>query len=56
MRAAQRAWVAFRDAGCKGAMPMEWSGGSGTSAAVLICMREKTEARTKDLKERYGLE
>ena len=30
MRESQRAWVAFRDADCKGAVPMEWSGGSGT--------------------------
>jgi uncharacterized protein YecT (DUF1311 family) len=56
MRDAQRAWIAFRDADCKGAVPMEWSGGTGTSAAVLVCMTEKTEARTKDLKERYGIE
>lgn len=53
MRESQRAWVAFRDADCKGAVPMEWSGGSGTSAAVNGCMTEKTEARTKELTERY---
>lgn len=53
MRESQRAWVAFRDADCKGAVPMEWSGGSGTSAAVTGCMTEKTEARTKELSERY---
>lgn len=56
VREAQRAWIAFRDADCKGAVPMEWSGGTGTTAAVLGCLREKTEARTKDLKERYGIE
>jgi uncharacterized protein YecT (DUF1311 family) len=56
MREAQRAWVTFRDADCKGAVPMEWSGGSGTSAAVLGCMTEKTETRTRELKERYGIE
>ena len=27
MRESQRAWVAFRDADCKGAVPMEWSAG-----------------------------
>jgi uncharacterized protein YecT (DUF1311 family) len=53
MRESQRAWVAFRDADCKGAVPMEWSGGSGTSAAVTGCMTEKTDARTKELTERY---
>jgi uncharacterized protein YecT (DUF1311 family) len=53
MRASQRAWVAFRDADCKGVVPMEWSGGSGTSAAVLGCMSQKTIERTKELSERY---
>jgi uncharacterized protein YecT (DUF1311 family) len=53
MRASQRAWVAYRDADCKGLVPMEWSGGSGTSAAVLGCMSQKTIERTKELSERY---
>jgi uncharacterized protein YecT (DUF1311 family) len=53
MRAAQRAWLTYRDADCKGLMPMEWSGGTGSSSAVMGCMTEKTIARTKDLKERY---
>lgn len=56
LREAQRAWVAFRDADCKGAVPMEWSGGTGTSAAVAGCMTEKTDARAQDLMERYDLE
>jgi uncharacterized protein YecT (DUF1311 family) len=56
MREGQRAWVAFRDADCKGAVPMEWSGGSGTSAAVLGCMTQKTETRANELAERYGLD
>jgi uncharacterized protein YecT (DUF1311 family) len=54
MRASQRAWVAFRDADCTGLVPMEWSGGTGTSSAVMGCMTEKTEARINELKERYG--
>jgi hypothetical protein len=33
---------------------MEWSGGTGTSSAVLGCMTELTKARAKDLAERYG--
>jgi uncharacterized protein YecT (DUF1311 family) len=53
LRASQRAWVAFRDADCKDLVAQEWSGGSGTSSAVLGCMTEKTIARTKDLKERF---
>jgi uncharacterized protein YecT (DUF1311 family) len=54
LRASQRAWVAFRDADCKGLVPMGWSGGSGTSAAVLSCMMDLTKARTQALQERYG--
>lgn len=56
LRASQRAWVAFRDADCKDAVPMEWTGGTGTTAAVLGCLTEKTRARTKDLETRFGLE
>jgi uncharacterized protein YecT (DUF1311 family) len=54
LRASQRAWIAFRDTDCKGVLPMEWSGGTGTSAAVLGCMVELTKASAKDLAERYG--
>lgn len=55
MRASQRAWMAFRDADCKGAVPMEWSGGTGTTVAVVGCMTTLTEARTKDLASRYDV-
>lgn len=54
LRASQRAWVAYRDAECKGHVPMEWTGGTGTTSAVNACLIEMTEARTKSLKERYG--
>ena len=53
LRTSQRAWIAYRDAECKGVVPMEWSGGTGTTAAITGCMTELTEARTKMLKERY---
>jgi uncharacterized protein YecT (DUF1311 family) len=53
MRASQRAWLAYRDADCKDLVPQEWSGGSGTTSAVLGCMTQKTIERTKGLKERY---
>jgi uncharacterized protein YecT (DUF1311 family) len=56
LRASQRAWLAFRDAHCKGLVPMSWSGGSATSGEVLGCMTEKTEARTKELQSMYELE
>ncbi|WP_088342535.1 MULTISPECIES: lysozyme inhibitor LprI family protein [Rhodomicrobium] len=49
LRQSQRAWVAFREAECNGLVPMEWSGGTGTTSAVLACMTELTKARTKDL-------
>ena len=54
LRNAQRAWVAYRDADCKDLIAQEWSGGTGTTAASLGCMTEKTIQRTKELKERYG--
>ena len=54
LRAAQRAWIAFRDADCKGVVPFEWGGGTGTTAAVLGCMSAKTKARTKELNESFG--
>ena len=54
LRESQRAWMSFRDLDCKGVVPLEWSGGTGTTAAVLICLKEKTETRTKELSERYG--
>jgi uncharacterized protein YecT (DUF1311 family) len=56
LRKSQRAWVAFRDADCKDLIPMSWTGGTGTTGAVLGCMLEKTKARTKELSELYELE
>jgi uncharacterized protein YecT (DUF1311 family) len=49
LRASQNAWLAFRDADCKGLVPMSWSGGSGTTVGVLQCMTAKTNDRTKEL-------
>jgi len=54
LRKAQRAWIAFRDAECKGLVPMEWSGGTGTTLAVLNCLTRLTRYRTATLRERYG--
>jgi uncharacterized protein YecT (DUF1311 family) len=56
LRASQRAWVAFRDAHCKGLIPMSWMGGSGTSGEVLGCMNAMTKERTKELQSLYALE
>jgi uncharacterized protein YecT (DUF1311 family) len=49
---AQRKWIAFRDADCYGAIAYEWYGGTGSTLAMLGCMREMTLARTKQLRER----
>jgi uncharacterized protein YecT (DUF1311 family) len=56
LRESQRAWVAFRDADCKGLIPMSWTGGTGATGAVLGCMSEKTKARTEELESLYKLE
>jgi uncharacterized protein YecT (DUF1311 family) len=53
LRKSQRAWVAFRDAECDGHVPMGWTGGTGTTVAVLGCKTDLTKARTKALKEAY---
>lgn len=50
LRESQRAWVAFRDAECKGLVPIQWSGGTGSAAAVLGCMTEETKRRTESLR------
>jgi uncharacterized protein YecT (DUF1311 family) len=53
LRASQRAWIAFRDADCKGLLPYSWAGGTGTTSAVLGCMSAKTKARTAEIKELF---
>ena len=50
LRAAQRAWVVFRDANCTwvaGAM----EGGTGQPVLEISCRSEMTRARTKELRE-----
>lgn len=56
LRASQRAWVAFRDAECERHVPMGWTGGTGTTVAVLGCKSSLTRARTKSLKDQYAKE
>lgn len=53
LRAAQRAWVQFKEHDCNGAVLYEWWGGSGAGGAISSCLLGHTEARTKDLKRRY---
>ncbi len=53
LRASQRAWVSFRDAECDGHVAMFWTNGTGATGDILGCKTEKTEQRTKELKDRY---
>lgn len=48
----QRAWIQFKEHDCD-AVGFEWWGGSGAGGAILSCLLEHTEARTKDLRQRY---
>ncbi|MDX2309510.1 MAG: lysozyme inhibitor LprI family protein [Hyphomicrobium sp.] len=56
LRASQRAWVTFRDAECNEHVSMFSTGGSIGTVEALSCAQEKTEERTKELKERYEIE
>ena len=52
--AADKTWKSFREADCKGLVPHEWQGGTGTTLAVLECMAQMTEQRAFELTERYA--
>ncbi|MFT3730764.1 MAG: DUF1311 domain-containing protein [Hyphomicrobium sp.] len=54
LRAAQRAWVAYREAQCKGVVPQVSAGGTITTSAVLGCMTTLTLQRTKELKDDFA--
>ncbi|MCU0954827.1 MAG: DUF1311 domain-containing protein [Hyphomicrobium sp.] len=56
LRASQRAWLAFRDAECEEHVAKFWGGGTGATVDILGCKTEKTEQRTKELKQRYEIE
>lgn len=56
LRASQRAWLAFRDAECEEHVAKFWGGGTGATVDILGCKTEKTEQRTKELKQRYEVE
>lgn len=56
LRASQRAWIAFRDAECEGHVEKFWGGGTGGTVDIIGCKTEKTEQRTKELKQRYEVE
>ena len=54
--AAQRAWIAFRDADCGDLTFSEWNNGSGTTGALYACRYDKTVQRTEDILRRYPLQ
>ncbi len=56
LKAAQRAWVAFKEKDCGELIGYEWYGGTGSTSASLGCMIQKTETRIKELKERYEVQ
>lgn len=56
LRESQRAWIAFRDAECGPHTAMFWTGGTGTTGAILGCKTDKTKQRTEELKEHYNIE
>ena len=49
LRAAQRAWVPFRDAACA-AEGYQMHGGTGEQMAIYLCLSRLTRARTDDLR------
>lgn len=49
IRDAQRGWIAYKDARCKGEVPFEWYGGTGATAASLSCLIAETEKRMREL-------
>lgn len=52
--AAQRAWLAFRDANCKFELvAAEWSNGSGSTPAQQACVLSLTQKRAVELTKRY---
>jgi uncharacterized protein YecT (DUF1311 family) len=56
LRAAQRAWVTFKEQDCEGAVAHEWYCGTGANSAVGACLYEHTRARIDDLRQRYATE
>jgi uncharacterized protein YecT (DUF1311 family) len=53
LKKAQQAWIAYRDADCGALVGYEWSHGTGMGPATESCVLQKTEQRTRDLRDRY---
>ena len=56
LKAAQKAWIDFKEKDCGELIYLEWYGGTGAASASYGCMIQKTETRTKELKERYEVQ
>lgn len=56
LKAAQKAWIDFKEKDCNELIYLEWGGGTGAASASYGCMLSKTEARIKELKERYEVQ
>ncbi len=55
LQAAERAWIAFRDANCKFELiGAEWHDGSGTTSAQQACVLAMTLQRADELTRRYS--
>jgi uncharacterized protein YecT (DUF1311 family) len=56
LRTSQRAWVTFKEADCNQLTGWEWFGGTGAVSASWNCLAAKTQARSEELKDRYGVQ
>ena len=56
LKAAQKAWIAFKEKDCGELIYLEWYGGTGAASASYGCLIQKTETRIKELKERYEVQ
>ena len=54
LQAAQRSWIAFRDADCGEITGYEWHQGTGMGPATLACSLDKTLQRSRELTARYA--
>lgn len=53
LKAAQRAWIDFKEKDCGELIGYEWGGGTGAGPAMYGCLIQKTKTRIQELKDRY---
>ncbi|MEH3144303.1 MAG: DUF1311 domain-containing protein [Methylobacterium frigidaeris] len=54
LKAAQQAWIKYRDADCSDLVATEYHHGTGMGAGMGSCTLMKTAARVQELQDRYG--